>query len=274
MPENDFSRFEHEGWQRVAEKYDSVWASSTRQFIPPLLEAANIGPGQLVLDVGSGPGYVAAASLSLGAKVIGIDFSSQMVEIATKLFPELDFRIGDAQQLPFDAGSFDRVLSNFALLHVTDPQMACAEACRVLKPGGQFGFTVWAPPADNPYAKIIDDAIDAHGDWNVEMPAGPSHYVFSDPAGFRDAMVQAGFDGDSTSIKLHRIEWLVPNPTFVFEAERFAGVRTAGLLARQSPDRLERIRQAIEEAVARYPKGQGFAVPKAAYIVAVTKGNR
>ena len=53
-----FAKFEHEGWQRVAGKYDSVWASSTRQFILPLLDAAEVSGGMSVLDVGCGPGYV------------------------------------------------------------------------------------------------------------------------------------------------------------------------------------------------------------------------
>ena len=57
-----FAKFEHEGWQRVAGKYDSVWASSTRQFIPPLLDAAEVAGNSSVLDVGCGPGYVAAAA--------------------------------------------------------------------------------------------------------------------------------------------------------------------------------------------------------------------
>src|SRR5436190_21904625 len=112
MPEDDFGRFEHEGWQRVAQKYDSVWASSTRQFIPPLLDAVEVGPGISLLDVGSGPGYVAAAAADRGATVTGVDFSSEMVRIATNLFPTLNFRVGDAQQLPFGDGSFDRIVAN------------------------------------------------------------------------------------------------------------------------------------------------------------------
>jgi ubiquinone/menaquinone biosynthesis C-methylase UbiE len=125
---DEFGRFEHKGWQRVAAKYDSVWASSTRQFIAPLLDAAQVGSGMSVLDVGCGPGYVAAAAADRGAIAAGLDFSSEMVGIAKKLFPALDFRVGDAQQLPFEAETFDRVLTNFALLHVTDPEVACAEA--------------------------------------------------------------------------------------------------------------------------------------------------
>jgi ubiquinone/menaquinone biosynthesis C-methylase UbiE len=175
---DDFARFEHEGWQRVANKYDSTWSRSTRQFIPPLLELAEIRSGVEVLDVGCGPGYVAAAAAERGARSVGIDFSSEMVSIAKTLFPALNFQIGDAQQLPFGDASFDRVLTSFALLHVSDPERACAEACRVLRPGGRLGFTVWAPPNVNPYARLVDEALDAHADLNVPIPAGPSHYVY------------------------------------------------------------------------------------------------
>src|SRR4051812_32088126 len=57
-----FTKFEHEGWNRVADKYDATWASSTRQFIDPLLDAAGVATGMSILDVGCGPGYVSAAA--------------------------------------------------------------------------------------------------------------------------------------------------------------------------------------------------------------------
>ena len=49
--EDEFTRFEHEGWERVADKYDFVWSSLTRQFIPYVIEAAQVSPGMSVLDV-------------------------------------------------------------------------------------------------------------------------------------------------------------------------------------------------------------------------------
>ena len=67
-----FAKFEHEGWQRVAGKYDSVWASSTRQFILPLLDAAEVSGGMSVPDVGGGPGYVWAAATARGAIPRGV----------------------------------------------------------------------------------------------------------------------------------------------------------------------------------------------------------
>jgi hypothetical protein len=141
----------------------------------------------------------------------------------------------------------------------------------VLKPGGTFGFTVWAPPSESPYARIIDDAIQAHANADVDLPLGPPHYLFSGREEFRKALSRAGFNGDSMKFKLHTIEWKVPTANYVFDAERTAGVRTAGLLARQTPEALRAIQAAIEKAVRAYAKGDDFAIPKAAYVVAVSK---
>jgi len=269
-----FAKFEHKGWQRVASKYDSFWASSTRQFIPPLLDAAEVSGGISVLDVGCGPGYVSAATVARGATACGLDFSTEMIGIAQRMFPGIEFQEGDAQNLPFVNATFDRVLANFTLLHVPNPERACAEACRVLKPGGKFGFTVWAALEENPYAKMIDDAIKKHADLEVRLPVGPPHFLFSGREEFRRALQRAGFDGESMIFKLHSIYWNVPTARYPFDAERDAGVRTAGFLARQTPPRLQAIQSAIEKSVRRYAKADGFAVPQAAYIVAVTKKGR
>jgi len=266
-----FTEFEHEGWERVADKYDSVWSTSTRQFIPPLLDAAQVSAGMSILDVGCGPGYVSTAAAERGAKPIGLDFSKEMIAIAKKMFPNIEFREGDAQDLPFADASFSRVLANFALLHLSDPERACAEAFRVLKPGGKFGFTVWAPPSESPYAKIIDDAIQAHAAVNVDLPTGPPHYLFAGREEFRQALERAGFDGASMIFKVHTIEWNVPTARYVFDAERNAGVRTAGLLARQTPEKLSAIQFAIEDAVRPYARNDRFCIPKAAYVIAVSK---
>src|ERR1043166_8675237 len=106
MVEDPFSRFEHEGWERVAHKYDSVWSSLTRQFIPYLLNAAEVKAGMSVLDVACGPGYVSEAVRKAGALPTGIDFSERMLVIARAAFPDVSFRKGDAHHLPFEDASF------------------------------------------------------------------------------------------------------------------------------------------------------------------------
>lgn len=185
---DDFARFEHEGWQRVADKYDSIWSSLTRQFISHLLTEAKVGPGMAVLDVACGPGYVSAAAKQLGAVPTGIDFSENMISIAKTMFPEISFTQGDAQNLPFDDGSFDRVLMNFGLLYISHPEQACAEACRVLKPGGNFGFTVWAGPEQNPGAKIVNDAIEEHAHLDIGLPEGPPKYLYGEREEYRQVL--------------------------------------------------------------------------------------
>ena len=270
MP-NDFAQFEHEGWQRVADKYDSVWSSLTRQFIPHLVSAADVAAGMSVLDVACGPGYLSDYVQKLGATPTGVDFSERMIGIAQQMFPGIIFQCGDAQNLSVADATFDRVLINFGLLHVAEPERACAEAARVLRAGGKFGFTVWAGPDQNPGAKIVNDAIEAHGNVNVDLPQGPPHYLYGDKDECRKVLERAGFDGDSLMFATRTVEWSLPSPTFLFEAERDHGVRTAGLLARQTPEALERIRTAIEAGVKCNAREDRFVVPFAAHVVVATK---
>ena len=266
-----FTEFEHTGWERVAGKYDSTWSTSTRQFIGPLLDTTSVAAGISLLDVGCGPGYVSAAAAERGAKPTGLDFSNEMIAIAKRMFPKIEFRQGDAQNLPFDDDSFDRVVANFCLLHLAKPERAMAEANRVLKTGGRFAFTTWAKIEENPFVKLVDDAIQAHANVEVDLPPGPAFYLYENKNEFRKALERAGFDGRSMSFKVHTIKWLVPTARFIFDAERNAGVRTAGLLARQTPDVLRKIQATIEDSVQQYATKDGFAIPKAAYVVAATK---
>jgi SAM-dependent methyltransferase len=268
-----FTQFEHAGWERVANKYDSTWASSTRQFIPPLLDAAEVSGKMSILDVGCGPGYVSGAAAERAAIPIGLDFSAEMIAIAKKKFPQIEFRQGDAQNLPFGDGTFDRVVANFSLLHLANPERAIGEAARVLKRSGRFAFTTWAKISENPFVKLVDDAIQAHANLEVDLPPGPPFYLFENEEEFGKALDRAGLDGASMSFKVHRIEWQVPSASFVFDAELNAGVRTSGLLTRQTPQARQKIRGAIEQSVQPYAKGDGFAIPKAAYVVAASKKN-
>ncbi len=268
---DDFTRFEHAGWQRVAHKYDSVWSPLTQQFIPYLIADAKLSAGMVVLDVACGPGYVSAAVKKLNAVPTGIDFSERMIAAAKTLFPEIRFIQCDAQDLPFDDGSFDRVLSNFGLLHVSRPERACAGACRVMKSGGRFGFSVWAGPEENPGAKIVNDAIQAHANPDVGLPEGPPRYLYSQKEECRKLLEEAAFDGTSMSYETRTVQWHLPNTSYFFEAERDAGVRTAGLLARQLPETLDAIRKAIESGMKRHAKGGEFVLPMVAHIVVVSK---
>ena len=263
-----FTQFEYAGWERVAHLYDGTWAGLTRLFVPPLLDAARVAPGMRVLDLACGPGYAAELAHQRGANVVGVDFSPAMVELARARYPRLEWQTGDAQALCFDDGTFDAVLMNFGLLHLAETERALSEAARVLRPGGRFAFTVWSGPEESPGARIVEDAVQAHGDLAVPVPSGPARFGFGDAEAGRASLARSGFQAGSVEVRPVTVEWLVPTADFVFDAERHAGVRTAALLDAQAPDALIAIRAAIARGVNSYRARSGFAIPYVAHVVA------
>src|SRR5262245_35551019 len=102
-----FHAYELAGWQGAVQAYHDHFRSLTSQAIGPLLDMVRANQTASLLDMATGPGYVAAAAQRRGAKVIAIDFSEQMIAKARYLYPFIDFRIGDAESLTFDDGQFD-----------------------------------------------------------------------------------------------------------------------------------------------------------------------
>ena len=105
-----FREFEHRAWQSVVKLYEDYFGALTAQCIEPLLDAVDVQAGDVLLDVATGPGYIAAAASRRGAEVTGLDFSSAMIAEASALHPDIRFREGDAGNLPFADASFDVVV--------------------------------------------------------------------------------------------------------------------------------------------------------------------
>src|SRR5215470_18730792 len=134
---NAFRDFEQAGWNTTAGEYNRSLGTATTAFSEKLLDAAGVQKGARVLDVATGPGYVAAAAAARGAETIGIDFAPNMVVEARRLHPHVTFQEGDAEALPFHGESFDAVVIGFGMLHFSRPELALAEVRRVLRPGGR-----------------------------------------------------------------------------------------------------------------------------------------
>jgi SAM-dependent methyltransferase len=265
-----FDALQREGWRRVADKYEEAWSKLTRLFIPALLDVAAPKRGERLLDVACGPGHVAAAARSRGALVTGVDFCEPMIRRARERYPEIDFRQGDAQALEFADQSFDIVTMSFGLMHLPHPAAGVREARRVLCPGGRFVFTIWAE--EGPGDRIVNGAIKAHGSSDMSVPAAPDFSEYGNPDRRQMALQKAGFDAASIEVRTVTCNWQVPTASFLFEAERDAGVRTAAVLAAQSPQSLAAIQRDIENAVRRYAVEGGFSIPFAAHVIAATAG--
>lgn len=268
---DDFSRLEHEGWSRVAGWYDQSWGILTRQFIEPLLQAIDLRPGMRVLDVACGPGYVSQSIYLKNALPVGVDFSAPMIKLARQLYPQIEFTEGDAQQLDFADAAFDRVVMNFGMLHLSKPHMAIAEACRVLKDSGQYGFTVWAGPEKSPTAKVMNDSIMRFADQSKKMPDAPDHYLFSNEQLCRQTLAENGFDPASIRFNDLLVEWVVPSSEFLFETELKAGVRTAALLKLQTEETLARIKEAVKEGMQQFYDGEKYRLQFCGCVVSTRK---
>ena len=177
----NFREFEHDGWEKLPKRYHDAFHALTTQAVEPLLDSVLAKKGTRLLDVATGPGYVAAAATARGAEVTGLDFAAAMVAEASRRYPAVKFQEGDAEDLPFPDASFDAVTMNFGLLHLGRPERALAEACRVLRRDGRFAFTVWAKPEEARGFAIVLGAIQKHGEMNVPLPSGPPFFRFSDP---------------------------------------------------------------------------------------------
>jgi SAM-dependent methyltransferase len=132
----------------------NAWEASARAWIDAMGERGDWGREHVLdpvmlsrvaerrfscaLDVGCGEGRLCRMLKTAGVPAIGIDPTLSLVEQARRRDPSGDYRIGKAENLPFEAASFDLVVSYLTLIDIADFRTAIREMCRVLKPGGSL----------------------------------------------------------------------------------------------------------------------------------------
>jgi ubiquinone/menaquinone biosynthesis C-methylase UbiE len=255
-----FTAFEAAGWERQAPTYDDVMGRVTSRLVGPLLEAAGVQQGSRVLDVATGPGYAAAAAADLGASVVGVDMAPAMVELARRLHPTVEFRVAQAEALPFEDDSFDAVISNFVAPHLSRPELAVAELVRVLRGGGRLALTTWDAADRMRFLGVfLDSFAEAGATPPPDIPAGPAFFQFADDEKFAKLLTGSGLNG--VEITTVAFDHQIQSAEELWQGMLGGMVRTSATFLGQPEQTREKVRAAFDRLVLDYRRGEWFEVP-------------
>ena len=268
-----FNAFEASGWEEKAGGYDRLVGHVTSRFAGPLLDAANVTRGTRVLDLATGPGYVAAQAAERGASVVGVDVAATMIEVARRLHPDIDFREADVHELPFEDGSFDAMVGNFLIMHLGRPEQALAGFVRALRPGGRIALTAWDFPERSRLLGLFLDAVAEAGAMAPdELPPGPDVFRLSADGEF-DALMRAQGLEDRV---VERVEFThrVATADELWDGFLAGSLRVAVLITTESAQMQQRIRAAFDRLVEEYRGDDGLELPVSAKLASARKPAR
>lgn len=233
---------------------DLDWGTGTyertaEQLLPAahvLVDAAEVQPGERVLDLGCGTGNAALLAASRGARVTAVDPAQRLLEVTREAAGaqglDVVVEAGDAAAIPVPDGSVDCLLSSFALIFAPVPAAAAAEIARVLAPEGRGVFSAWVPggPVGTYVAAasaLVQEALGAPDpapgfDWHDE---GAVAALFA-PHGLR-----------ARALGTHEISFTAASPEAYFEAESAAHpMAVVGVQVLERAGRAERARAHLQ----------------------------
>ena len=213
-----------------------------------LVQVAEPTPGERVLDVGCGTGVVAREVVSrLGgtATVTAVDLSSNMLAVAKSAASRegltIEWREGNAEQLPFRDGAFDLILCQFALMFVADKAAALSQMRRVVTESGRVLISVWQGLDRHPFYQTLHNVIQQR----LGMSALQEIFALGNAEDLRGLALAAGFR--RVDIKPFSLTARFPNPEAFIAGE--IEVDTASIPSMQHLD--SKAREAIVAAITK-----------------------
>ena len=261
-------------WTKHQSRIEEMFAPLTRAII----EAAQIAPGQSVLDIGGGSGE---PSLSI-AKLVGetgavayTDPSSGMVkaacaEAARRKLYNMEFHECPAERLPFFDNRFHAVVSRLSSMFFTDPNRAFSESLRVARPEGRLAFLVWSSKKKNPFFSVISDVLNGFVRSKPDEDDAPEAFRYAKRGKLADLLREAG----ATEVTEVSVPFKIEGPMSVdqfweFRTEMSDTFREK--LAQLKPNRVVEAQSATAEAVAPYFKSGNMSFPAEALVVSAVK---
>jgi ubiquinone/menaquinone biosynthesis C-methylase UbiE len=239
-----------------------------------LFGAAQIAPGERVLDVGCGCGATtimaahAAAGYGpeSGGDAVGLDLSGPMLQVAQRLAAEANvanvgFIQGDGQVCPLRRHSFDLIISSFGVMFFADPAAAFASLAAVLRRRGRLAFLCWQHDMENEVFAIPLRVFGAH----TELPGPTAGDLFSDPGEVTELLAGTGWENIQVK-SISEPAWMGADVADVMTYIR--GMPMIRALATGLRDRMltERVMGAIADQYAERQRPDGVWVRAAAWL--------
>ena len=255
-----YSAAEAEAWGPLTELRQRLYGTATTR----MLEAAELKPGDQVLDIAAGTGdqsRQAARLVGSAGSVLATDSSHEMLQVAARLAAQeglrtLTTRIMHAEQLDLPENRYDAVISRFGLMLIPDRHRALTGIRRVLTPGGRLAALVWSRPERNPLL-TLPDAITARLLKEPE-PAEQRYDLFSlaDAALFASTLDAAGFQ----HVQVHALPLTFSFPSFeAFIA--WCGPRCEQSRVMLDPVSGQRLLEEVRQALRPFEWSQGIVAP-------------
>jgi SAM-dependent methyltransferase len=261
-------------WEKHRELIGQMFAPITQA----LVEDAQIGNRQVVLDIAMGPGEPAlslSALLGPEGKICGVDPIPEMVAAARRAADRLklgnvQFDVAFADQLPFPADTFDAVISRFGAMFFPSPIAAAREMLRVLKPKRKLALAVWHYPERNPFHHSLSRVIDRFVDRPPLEPDAPDAFRFAAPGKLRAVFHEAGAISLSERLLQFSMQASISVEDFWTLRLEISEKLREKIALLSNDQKIEVKRQALE-SFREYSTDRGMSFPAEVLIVSGTK---
>jgi ubiquinone/menaquinone biosynthesis C-methylase UbiE len=266
---------ERAGFDRVAGTYSAGTRDRNRPARAHLLARAHLAPGQAVLDLCTGPGWLAldaAAAVAPAGRVLGVDLSPRMVAQAEANAREagatnIEFRVMDAERLDLPDASFDRLLCSLGLMHVPDPRRAAAELLRVARPGARLAVLVWGPADETHIGLIAASLRTVVGD---RLPIDLAYAARLGPPGVLDEVLD-GAGWREVAVERLNNPAVVPSGGQYWDAFAGIGGLFSTVIAELPPAEVAAARAEFARRAEQYRQGDAIHLPAAQVLATATR---
>lgn len=258
-------------WQAAAQAWND-WGGLLQNWLGPatelMLDMAEIGPGDHVLDIAAGTGgqtLQIAARVGPGGRVLAADIAPTILAFAQENarlagYANVETRVLDGEALhTLPKGSFDAVVSRVGLIYFPDRQRALAGMRHALKPGGRVAAIVYAPADRNGFFSIPISIIRRRAGLPPPLPGQPGPFSLGDPGVIEAAFQQAGFRDVRSQVVSAPLRMASVAECMRFERESFGALHQ--MLAGLDEQGRQAAWAEIEDALRAFEGPEGFVGP-------------